>query len=324
MSDHASRTETFQIERSLPDGRLDNFLKDRYPAVTRGTIQRLIEEGHITINEKMVKQNHKPKAGDTVSVYWPEPKPAEAKPEAIALDVLFEDSDIIVLNKPAGLVVHPAAGHEDHTLVNALLHHCKGQLSGIGGVARPGIVHRLDKDTSGCIIAAKTDQAHQGLASQFAERELSKIYLALLIGVMTEPKGVIRASITRHPTHRKQMTVQNSGREAHTSFVVLERMTTVTLVEATLHTGRTHQIRVHFKHVGYPLAGDIVYGSKPNIRLQEQTGIVIPRQMLHAKTLEITHPLTGRKMKFEAPLPQDFEDILTSFRKWKGKTGLKK
>src|SRR5262245_30183322 len=187
-----ARRETFSIERSLPNGRLDTFLRGRFPAVSRGAIQRLIEEGHIRVNGHTVKPTHSPRAGDQVEVEWPEAKPAEAQPEEMLLDILFEDDALLVLNKPAGLVVHPAAGHQEHTLVNALLHHCEGELSGIGGVARPGIVHRLDKDTSGCLVVAKNDETHIALASQFASRKVRKVYHGIVCGELQRDHGDIR------------------------------------------------------------------------------------------------------------------------------------
>lgn len=311
----ASRTEVFTIERSLPAERLDSFLRVRFPAVSRGAIQRLIDEGHITVNGRQVKPTHTPRAGEEVRVYWPEARPTTVQPEAIPLDVLYEDDSLLVLNKPAGLVVHPASGHERTTLVNALLHHCAGQLSGIGGVARPGIVHRLDKDTSGCLVVAKNDSTHLALSNQFASRRVDKIYQAIVCGELLREQGEIRAAIARHASHRKVMTVdEGTGREAHTSFRVLERLQGSTLVAARLHTGRTHQIRVHFKHIGYPLVGDDTYGNRQNHRLEELTHYHAPRQMLHAHQLSFIHPSSGEELAFEAPLPPDFLDALAALR----------
>jgi len=227
---------------------------------------------------------------------------------------LFEDRSLLVLNKPAGLVVHPAAGNEEHTLVNALLHHCRGSLSGIGGVARPGIVHRLDKETSGCLVVAKNDVAHQGLAKQFAARAVGKIYNAIVCGEMTHDAGDIRAAIARHPTHRKRMAAwdDDTGRPAHTNWRVLERLNAATFVEARLHTGRTHQIRVHFQFIGYPLVGDQTYGVRQNRQLAELTGYNAPRILLHARELSFVHPKTGKEMSFESPLPMDIREALKS------------
>src|SRR6267378_200125 len=219
----SSRTELLTIEKTLPSERLDIYLRSKFPAVSRGAIQRLIEEGHILVNGKLVKATHTPRAGEQVQVHWPDATPANAHPEDIPLEILYEDEALLVLNKPAGLVVHPASGHERHTLVNALLHHCGDELSGIGGVARPGIVHRLDKETSGCMVVAKNDDTHVALSAQFAGRQVEKIYHAIVCGVLLRDEGNIRAAIARHPSHRKRMGVREdeSGRAAHTSYRVL-------------------------------------------------------------------------------------------------------
>ena len=306
------RTETLTIERSLPSERLDTFLRRQFPALSRGTIQRLIEQGHIKLNGKPTKATHTPRAGEVVQVEWPEARPAKAQAEDIPLDILFEDDALLVLNKPAGLVVHPAAGNEEHTLVNALLHHCEGELSGIGGVARPGIVHRLDKETSGCMVVAKNDDTHLALSTQFAGRQVEKKYLAIVCGVMPRDEGNSRAAIARHPSHRKRMAVRDdeNARAAHTSYRVLERLREATLVEALLHTGRTHQIRVHFQFLGFPLAGDLTYGQRQTKRLAELTHYEAPRVMLHAHNLAFVHPRSGKRLSFRAPVPADFEDAL--------------
>ena len=307
-----ARTEVLTIEHSLPSERLDTYLRGKFPAVSRGAIQRLIEEGHIRVNGRVIKPTLAPRAGDQVEVQWPEARPAEAQPEHIPLDILFEDGALLVLNKPPGLVVHPAAGHEEHTLVNALLHHCAGQLSGIGGVARPGIVHRLDKDTSGCLVVAKNDETHVALSVQFATRKVEKIYHAILCGDLPHDRGEIRAAIARHPSHRKRMAVDDGGREARTGYRVLERLRAATLVEAVLHTGRTHQIRVHFQFLGFPLVGDATYGNRQNERLADLTGYTAQRQMLHAYRLAFIHPRTAKRLSFEAPRPEDFLDALAA------------
>jgi 23S rRNA pseudouridine1911/1915/1917 synthase len=311
-----SRSATLVVERSLPHERLDTFLRAQFPAVSRGTIQRLIEQGHITVNGEKAKPTHAPRAGERINVYWPEARPAEAHAEDIPLEIIYEDKDLLVLNKAPGMVVHPAAGNEEHTLVNALLHHCKGQLSGIGGVARPGIVHRLDKDTSGCLVVAKNDPTHLALSAQFAERSLDKTYLAIVCGSLPHATGEIRAAIARHPSHRKRMAVtEDAGRDAWTSYRVIERLSHATFVRATLHTGRTHQIRVHFQHIGFPIVGDETYGARQNRRLKELTRFAASRVMLHAHQLEFVHPRTKRKRKFEAPLPEDFQRTLEALRK---------
>jgi 23S rRNA pseudouridine1911/1915/1917 synthase len=311
------RMETFTVEKSLPSGRLDAFLRETFPTVSRVALKRLIEQGHVRVNGHPAKPTHSPRAGEQIEIHWPEVEPAEAQPEEIPLAILFEDKSLLVLNKPAGLVVHPAAGHEEHTLVNALLHHCQGSLSGIGGVARPGIVHRLDKETSGCLVIAKNDETHLALSKQFAAREVGKIYNAILCGDLSRDSGEIRAAIARHPTHRKRMAVRDddSGRAAHTSYRVLERLHSATFVEAQLHTGRTHQIRVHFQFLGHPVVGDATYGARQNKKLAELTGFEPPRVMLHARELSFIHPRTEKEMSFESPLPEDFRDALKGLRR---------
>jgi 23S rRNA pseudouridine1911/1915/1917 synthase len=312
----SSRTESFIVEKSLPGERLDTFLRTKFPAVSRGTMRRLIEQGHIRVNGKIAKPTHSPRAGDQIEIHWPDARPAEARPEEIPLDILFEDKSLLVLNKPAGLVVHPSAGHEEHTLVNALLHHCAGELSGIGGVARPGIVHRLDMETSGCLVVAKNDETHLALSKQFSERQVEKIYNAIVCGGLARESGEIRAAITRHSTHRKRMTVceDDSGRAAHTSWRVLEKLNAATFVEAQIHTGRTHQIRVHFQFISHPVAGDETYGARPNARLKELTNYAAPRVMLHSRELSFIHPRTEKEVSFESPLPEDFRKALKLLR----------
>jgi 23S rRNA pseudouridine1911/1915/1917 synthase len=308
----SSGSETgFVIEQTLPHERLDTFLRSKFPTLSRGAIQRLIEQGDIRVDGKPVKATHRPRAGEKIEIQWPQAMPATARPQDIPLEVLFEDEDLLVMNKPPGLVVHPSAGHEENTLVNALLHHCAGQLSGIGGVSRPGIVHRLDKETSGCLVIAKNDPTHLALSAQFAGRQVKKIYHAIVCGEVAPQSGEIRAAIARHPTHRKRMAVTDgSGREAWTSYRVLKRLREATLVEARLHTGRTHQVRVHFKHLGFPLVGDTTYGNRQNKRLAELTGYSALRQMLHAQELEFIHPRTGTAMRFQAPWPEDVKEAL--------------
>ncbi len=310
------RNETILIvETTLPHVRLDTFLRSQFPTISRGALQRLIEQGDIRVDGNPVKATHRPRAGEKIEIHWPAARPATAQPQEFPLDILFEDDHLLVLNKPPGMVVHPSAGHEDSTLVNALLHHCAGQLSGIGGVARPGIVHRLDKETSGCLVVAKNDPAHLALSSQFASRGVEKIYHAIVCGNLTPEQGEVRAAIARHPTHRKRMAVTDgSGRDAWTSFHVLERLHEATVVEALLHTGRTHQVRVHFKHLGFPIVGDATYGKRQNKQLTELTGYTAPRQLLHAHKLAFKHPHTGKRMSFEAGWPADFQEALSALR----------
>ncbi len=310
-----ARVETIVVEASRPGMRLDSFLRERFPGVSRAHLQRLIRTGAVRINDAPCKATHTPRAGESVTITWPEPRMIAVPARALPLEVVYEDDHLLVINKAPGMVVHPAAGTEDDTLVNALLHHCRGRLSGIGGVARPGIVHRLDQDTSGLMVVARDDATHVALARQFAAREVLKIYHALLCGVLEREAGDIRAAIARHPTHRKVMTVREGGRPAHTSYRVLARWRAATLVEARLHTGRTHQVRVHFKHLGYPLVGDPVYGARANARLAEETGVRAPRQMLHARRLGFTHPASGEPLEFEAPWPADFAAVVEALRR---------
>lgn len=280
--------------------RLDQYLAIQLPHLSRSRLQALIKDGHILLDGKPCKPSEKLRPGKGISVHEPDATPLTGTTaEEIPLEILFEDDDLLVINKSAGMVVHPAAGNPTGTLVNALLHHCTA-LSGIGGEQRPGIVHRLDKETSGCLVVAKNDLAHQGLSKQFASRDVLKVYLALAAGHFAKKSGVIEASIGRHPVHRKKMTVVEAGkgRPSTTDYRVLRELPGASLVECTLHTGRTHQIRVHLKHLGHALLGDAVYGRRANYE----------RQMLHAWKLGFTHPRTGEWMEFQSPIPQDFVD----------------
>jgi 23S rRNA pseudouridine1911/1915/1917 synthase len=312
-----SASESLTVELSAPGERLDSYLRGHFNSLSRGTIQKLIDTGDIKVNGRQVKPTYAPKSGDVISVTWPEPKKLDLEPENIPLNILYEDSDLLVLNKQPGLVVHPGAGNYEHTLVNALLHHCNGQLSGIAGYARPGIVHRLDKDTSGCLVIAKNDTAHLGLSDQFRNRTVEKIYHAILCGDLAKPSGEISAPIARHPSHRRSMAIAQpgKGREARTSYRILERLKCSTLVQVALHTGRTHQIRVHFQHLGFPLAGDTVYAGKQNVRLRTQTNYTAPRQMLHSYSLKFAHPRTGETVSTIAPWPDDFKAAVLALRK---------
>jgi len=311
-------SDVFTVIDSLPGSRMDAFLRERYEQSSRGEIQRLLKEGWVQVNGRMAKAAQSPRSGDVVEVRWPAPIATEVVAQDIPLDVLHEDADLLVLNKAAELVVHPSAGHADGTLVNALLHHCHGQLSGIGGVERPGIVHRLDLGTSGCLVVAKSDAAHRSLQEQFAHRKVEKTYQCIVCGALTPESGDIRAPIARHMTQRKRMAVVqpgSRGRTAWTSYRLLERLWETSFVEARLHTGRTHQIRVHFQHLGFPLAGDELYGSRANTRLTEATGLVLQRQMLHARRLAFFHPRGKGWVEFDAPLPPDFEATLAALRR---------
>jgi 23S rRNA pseudouridine1911/1915/1917 synthase len=308
--------DSFTVAESHPGLRMDRFLHERYADTSRGEIQRLLSEGLVLVNGRPPKASSQPRLGDVIEVTWPVAKPSEVIAQDIPLDILFEDDDLIVLNKSADLVVHPAHGHEDGTLVNALLHHCRGRLSGIGGVERPGIVHRLDLGTSGCLVVAKHDEAHRSLQEQFASRQVEKAYQCVVCGDLQPPQGDIRMAIARHPSHRKRMavTTPGKGREAWTSFHVIERFAGATFVEALLHTGRTHQIRVHFQHLGFPLFGDETYGARQTARLTKETGIVPPRQLLHARRLGFLHPMTKVWRDYDAPLPADFRKTLSKLR----------
>ena len=285
--------------------RIDKFLSNEIKEFTRSQIQMMIEEGLVLVNDKVIKSNYKLKINDEITVSIKEPELTDIEPQDIPLDVVYEDSDIIVINKPSGMVVHPALGNYKDTLVNALLFHCK-DLSGINGKIRAGIVHRIDKDTSGLLVACKNDLAHKNLSEQFMEHKVNKIYYCLVNGVIPHNIGVIDAPIGRDPQSRQQMAVVENGKDARTHFKVLERFEKNTLVEVKLETGRTHQIRVHMKYIGYPLVGDPVYGVR---KVVGENG-----QFLHAKKLEFYHPRTNEFLSFETPLPEDFEQLLNEFR----------
>jgi 23S rRNA pseudouridine1911/1915/1917 synthase len=288
------------IELTVPNDqaglRLDRYLALALPQFSRSRLQALIRAGEVKLQGKGARTRETVRAGDVVRLTVPPLQEIAAEAEEIPLEILFEDEDLLVLNKPPGLVVHPGAGNQTHTLVNALLHHC-ASLSGIGGKQRPGIIHRLDKDTSGCLVVAKNDAAHHELARQFAEREVKKIYLALVAGTLKRPRGTIEAPIGRHPVQRKKMAVDlRRGRAAKTEYRVLKSGGGLSLVECALHSGRTHQIRVHLHHLGHPIVGDALYGKKGGAS----------RQMLHAWKLGFNHPRTNERLFFEAPIPEDF------------------
>ncbi len=284
--------------------RLDLFLATQLPELTRSRIQTLLKSGDILLNQEKAKPKLSVSVGDVITVHLPDPPSAEAQPQDIPIDVLYEDDSIIVINKASGMVVHPANGNEDGTLVNALLHHCQGKLAEIGGIQRPGIVHRLDKDTSGCIIVAKKDSAHQTLVKQFAERQTKKQYLTVVQGQPNKAEDTIFTHIGRHPVNRLKMSVVNpgSGKTAITDYRVLghDEATNSSLILCDLHTGRTHQIRVHMVHIGCPILSDPIY-AKPQ-RQKAQPG----RLMLHAHKLTITHPDSGKPMEFIAPIPTPY------------------
>ena len=288
--------------------RIDVFLAAACPDCSRSFLQRLLKEGKVTAGGKPVKSSYRVSAGETVCCEIPAAAEPEIAPEAIPLDILYEDADVIVVNKPKGMVVHPAAGHYEGTLVNALLYHCRGRLSGINGVLRPGIVHRIDMDTTGVLVVCKNDASHQSLAEQLKVHSITRKYYAVVFGGLSKEEGTIRAPIGRHPMDRKKMSVNaRNGRDAVTHYRVLERLGAYTYLECTLETGRTHQIRVHMASIGHPLLGDTVYGpARQPFALQGQT--------LHAGVLGFLHPSTGEYMEFRAPLPEYFEALLARLR----------
>ena len=288
--------------------RLDAFLASSLDGLTRSQATRLIESGEVAVNGRAVSKSYKLAGGEDIAVTLPEPEPVEAVPQDIPLDVVYEDAAVIVVNKPSGMVVHPAPGHPDGTLVNALLYHCAGTLSGIGGALRPGIVHRIDRDTSGLIIAAKNDAAHQYLSAQLADHTLARTYECIVVGALREDRGTVDAPIARHPTDRKRMAVVAGGREAVTHWEVIARYPGYTHVRCRLETGRTHQIRVHMAYIGHPILGDTVYGAK-----KEVPGLT--GQCLHAVGLRFLHPRTHEVVELSCPLPDEFTRMLQKIRK---------
>jgi len=298
-----------QLTADRSGERADAFLARVLPELTRSAAQRLMEEGRVARNGAPVKKNDKTAAGDVFTVILPDPAPVDIAPQDIPLDVVYEDADVIVVNKPVGMVVHPAPGHPDGTLVNALLHHCGESLSGINGELRPGIVHRIDRDTSGLIIAAKNDFAHLSLAEQLQDHSLYREYEAVCVGGLKEDTGTVSAPIGRHHTERKKMAIDHlHGRAAVTHWTVLERFSGYTHIQCRLETGRTHQIRVHMASIGHPLLGDVVYGSK-----RPYPGLA--GQCLHARRLSFVHPRTGERVTVECPLPDWFRAVLEKLRR---------
>lgn len=288
--------------------RIDRYLSDQCQDISRSYLQKLLKEQSVLVEEKPVKTNYKVNAGDRISLTLPKIREPEIMPEEIPLDIVYEDKDIILINKPKGMVVHPAAGHYSGTLVNGLMSHCRNELSGINGVMRPGIVHRIDMDTTGVLIVCKNDMAHNSISEQLKEHSITRKYAAIVHGVLKEDEGTINAPIGRHPVDRKKMSInEKNGREAVTHYRVLERYRQFTYIECQLETGRTHQIRVHMASIGHPLLGDSVYGpTKCPFRLTGQT--------LHAGVLGIIHPRTGEYIEFTAPLPDYFEELLRKLR----------
>jgi 23S rRNA pseudouridine1911/1915/1917 synthase len=297
----------FIVEEDSKNVRLDLYLSNKLDNKSRSYIQNLIEEGNVFVNKAVKKSSYKLLVEDNVEVTIPNPVALNINPENIPLDILYEDSDVIVVNKPQGMVVHPAAGVHEGTLVNALISHCK-DLSGINGVTRPGIVHRIDKDTSGVIVIAKNDYSHNKLAQQFKEHSMKRMYLALVEGIVKQDAGTVDASLARHPKERIKIAVVKDGRRAVTHYNVVERYKNNTLIECSLETGRTHQIRVHMAHINHPVVGDPVYGYK-------KQRFKLDGQMLHAKLLGFIHPTSGEYMEFESKIPNYFENVLSILKK---------
>ncbi len=299
-------SEHIEITAEESGERIDALLARLVPELTRSAAQRLLEEGLVTLRGVPVKKNRRTEPGEVYAALLPEPELPEPEPQDIPLDIVYEDADVVVVNKPRGMVVHPAPGHPDGTLVNALLWHCGDSLSGVGGERRPGIVHRIDKDTSGLIIAAKNDYAHLALSAQLADRSLSRVYEAVARGEFREEAGTVDAPIGRHPTERKRMAVTERGsRPAVTHWEVIARYRGWTHIRCRLETGRTHQIRVHMAYIGHPLLGDMVYGAKKPERGLEG-------QCLHARELKFLHPRTGEAIHLSTELPEYFQQVLAS------------
>lgn len=295
--------EKYIVKSGEQGKRLDSYISSQNDKITRTSAQRLIEQGNILVNGKKQKVAYKIAENDVITIEQEEPKQIELKAQKIPIEVIYEDADIIVVNKPKGMVVHPANGNPDGTLVNAIMNICKDSLSGIGGEIRPGIVHRLDKDTSGLLIVAKNDMAHVKMSEQIKNHEVKKTYIALVRGVIKENEATIDMPIGRSRTDRKKMAVAKDGKNAVTHIKVLKRYDKYTLLEINIETGRTHQIRVHLSHIGYPIIGDYTYSNGKN-----EFGV--EGQCLHAKSLEFKHPITKKEMKLEAPLPKYFQDII--------------
>ncbi len=294
----------FVIDDALKGERIDKFLSDTLSDVSRSYIQKQIKDGLVMVNKKVVKSNYKLNVGDVLELEEPKLQEPDITAENIPIDILYEDSDLLIVNKPKGMVVHPSAGHYSGTLVNALMYYCKDDLSGINGVLRPGIVHRIDMDTTGSLIVCKNDFTHNHIAEQLKIHSITRVYHAIVHGVLKDDEGTINAPIGRHPTDRKKMSIHcKNGKDAITHYKVLQRFKNYTYIECRLETGRTHQIRVHMASISHPLLGDSVYGpSKCPFQLQGQT--------LHAKTIGIIHPRTGEYLEVSAPLPEYFENLL--------------
>ena len=313
MSDHHQVT----VGPDQDGTRLDRALTALTTDITRSRIRKWIDDGRVLRNGQPARQSERVSEGDVLDFEIPDVVPLEAQPEDIPLSILWEDENLLVLDKPTGLVIHPAAGNPAGTLVNALLHYCK-DLSGIGGVERPGIVHRLDKETTGTMVVAKNDRAHLGLSIAFSHRKINKTYLAVCYGIPHKNEGVIEAPIDRHPTDRKQMAVREDGSPARTLYSIVEKYHGTALLSCKLITGRTHQIRVHGRHIGHPLVGDKVYAGRQWRNLVDDRALKacrdFPRQALHARSLEFTHPVTGELVSVEAPIPEDMAGLINTLK----------
>ncbi|PTX98911.1 RluA family pseudouridine synthase [Opitutus sp. ER46] len=304
--------ETYTVPEGSARARADKALAQGFPGHSRTALQRAFDAGLVRLRGEPIKRDHAVVSGDVLEFALPEVVPTELKPVDIPLDVIFEDRHMLAINKASGMVVHPGAATGEDTLVHALLAHCAGSLSGIGGVERPGIVHRLDKETTGVIVVAKTDAAHRALADQFATRALKKEYVALVAGAPDRLSGMIDRAISRHPVHRHRMTVGEGGKPARTAWERAEAFGQMAaLIRCQIFTGRTHQIRVHLKSIGFPILGDALYGWKPDPRMPLQPD----RVMLHAEHLVLTHPMTGKELDLRAPLPKDFTRLIKALRK---------
>ena len=306
----------FRVDNPEPGVRLDTWLHRRLPDRSRSLLSRWIGEGRVRVDGRRVKPRHHPVVGEVVRIECPDAPEKGLEGEAMDLSVLHEDEHLLVLDKPPGVCVHPSGGHERHTLVHGLLHHCKEGLSRGGEPERPGIVHRLDRDTSGCLLVAKTDMAHEALAAQFADRAIGKTYHAITCGIVRPPEGRIEARIERHPVRRERMRVtrESRGRIALTLYRTVEPLSGATLLEVDLRTGRTHQIRVHLEHLGHPVFGDAVYGRRASRALAGQAGFRPDRQLLHASILSFRHPVTGEAMRLRVALPPDMRRALDRLR----------
>lgn len=311
--------QALQVNEADKGKRIDAWLSDTL-GITRSAAVKLIEGGNVLSNGKNVAKSLKVSALQTFDVTIPEPEPSEALPENIPLDIIYEDSDLLVVNKPKGMVVHPAAGNQNGTLVNALLYHCGNSLSGIGGVIRPGIVHRIDKDTSGLLVVAKNDETHLALSEQLKDHTVSRVYSAIALGNFKQDSGTVDAPIGRHPIDRKKMAVlrnSDSARESVTHYEIIERYGDMTYIKCVLETGRTHQIRVHMSSIGHPLLGDEIYGGS-NSKFEAKNRALISGQCLHAGELSFIHPRSGEKVHFECALPYYFSELIKKLRNMNG------